>query len=675
MNLYDPTSYEQINQLRDYQEQLSQLNRSWDAISSMGVINQDLLMGQGQPLLDSMSETRKEFTLLQQRLMRSLMEETLGKVYGELGFYAQNSIDILIRNLFERTADVGFLATDSVVVKFLQEQSTVSESDMRQRLNEYTQKYSVYDQILLVDRYGKIACALDPTQQGDTTDRSLLYKTDRAEDYFEYLGPTSFRPQQSLAHVFAKTVANNRGEPIGHLLMFFRLEDEMAQIFADMTSMAPDLTLLIINDQKEILFSSQPRLATPGSTIEDRPGTLRSPLKIGGKNLLSVARETTGYQGYLGLQGLQAIALTPMEAAVNQRQSCNRRTRSTTEGQATVTSESLRQINRESNAIHRKLQVITVNGKCLAARLNAKTFVPILENIQEVGSEITGVVSESINQLNFKATSKVLSDCRLYSSLAIDIMDRNLYERANDCRWWALTPEFRAITAAKDPSSDAQKELTAQLKLINELYTVYTNLLIYNADGRILACSDDEQQHLIGTQYPDAALQHQCLNLHSTQQYCVSEFQPTSLYRGKATYVYHAGIRNQANRPQAGIAIVFDSGPEFTAMLRAALPTTPEGEPLEGSCGLFIDRQGEVISSERAPWGVGSRLTLPSQILNLESGQSCEMQTSIGGHQVLLGATASKGYREYKTTGDYDNDVIAIVAVVLDQATASNSEG
>ncbi|MDQ7068951.1 MAG: hypothetical protein Q9M40_13855 [Sulfurimonas sp.] len=26
--------------------------------------------------------------------------------------------------------------------------------------------------------------------------------------------------------------------------------------------------------------------------------------------------------------------------------------------------------------------------------------------------------------------------------LAIDIMDRNLYERANDSRWWALTPLF-----------------------------------------------------------------------------------------------------------------------------------------------------------------------------------------------------------------------------------------
>jgi hypothetical protein len=33
-----------------------------------------------------------------------------------------------------------------------------------------------------------------------------------------------------------------------------------------------------------------------------------------------------------------------------------------------------------------------------------------------------------------------MADCLSGASLAINIMDRNLYERANDCRWWALDP-------------------------------------------------------------------------------------------------------------------------------------------------------------------------------------------------------------------------------------------
>ncbi len=39
----------------------------------------------------------------------------------------------------------------------------------------------------------------------------------------------------------------------------------------------------------------------------------------------------------------------------------------------------------------------------------------------------------------------VLGDSVFLAELIVDIMDRNLYERANDCRWWALTTDFRAI--------------------------------------------------------------------------------------------------------------------------------------------------------------------------------------------------------------------------------------
>ena len=44
-----------------------------------------------------------------------------------------------------------------------------------------------------------------------------------------------------------------------------------------------------------------------------------------------------------------------------------------------------------------------------------------------------------------------MDDAPLYGFLRnrlSDIMDRNLYERANDCRWWALSPVLREGLAA-----------------------------------------------------------------------------------------------------------------------------------------------------------------------------------------------------------------------------------
>ncbi len=64
---------------------------------------------------------------------------------------SQAFIEILNRNLFERTADVGFLAMDDEVVDFLvaKDFSIERQAYMCQVFTEYVQKYSVYTQLLV----------------------------------------------------------------------------------------------------------------------------------------------------------------------------------------------------------------------------------------------------------------------------------------------------------------------------------------------------------------------------------------------------------------------------------------------------------------------------------------------------------------------------------------------
>ena len=84
------------------------------------------------------------------------------------------------------------------------------------------------------------------------------------------------------------------------------------------------------------------------------------------------------------------------------------------------------------------------------------------------------------------------------ASLCVDIMDRNLYERANDCRWWALDPSFRQILAKDSPDEIDVRELTRILTYINSLYTVYSNLFIFDKTGKIIAVSSPERNSDIG---------------------------------------------------------------------------------------------------------------------------------------------------------------------------------
>ncbi|MFX6170992.1 hypothetical protein ABTF49_19205, partial [Acinetobacter baumannii] len=64
--------------------------------------------------------------------------------------------------------------------------------------------------------------------------------------------------------------------------------------------------------------------------------------------------------------------------------------------------------------------------------------------------------------------SSTLQDLQFVSRLMMDVMDRNLYERANDCRWWALAPALREALA----SGRGGPSLGALLDDINRLYTV-----------------------------------------------------------------------------------------------------------------------------------------------------------------------------------------------------------
>ena len=61
--------------------------------------------------------------------------------------------------------------------------------------------------------------------------------------------------------------------------------------------------------------------------------------------------------------------------------------------------------------------------------------------------------------------------------LTMDIMDRNLYERANDSRWWALNKEL--IQSLEN--ADVRK-INEILSHTNSLYTVYDNIYVFDND-------------------------------------------------------------------------------------------------------------------------------------------------------------------------------------------------
>lgn len=107
-----------------------------------------------------MNGTRQSFQKLTESLLNQLANETLRKCIFEMTSKMQVAIDILVRNSFERTADIGFLATDNDIYSVFKEADSFKNHHSRKqslevhlpqlqnRVFEYLPQYSVYSESL-----------------------------------------------------------------------------------------------------------------------------------------------------------------------------------------------------------------------------------------------------------------------------------------------------------------------------------------------------------------------------------------------------------------------------------------------------------------------------------------------------------------------------------------------
>ncbi|MBW8189653.1 cache domain-containing protein [Neiella marina] len=647
--------------------QLDHLNSWWGKISLIGKINSYNI---DTMIFSDMNATKEKLGDLQQHLIENLLTEEVKKKVLDSGSRAQVAIDILIRNLFERTADVGFLATDSDIRNFLQlaDASHLDIENLRERLVEYVKKYSVYHDIIITDTKGDVKVQLDTSNPIVQTHDPLINDAiNSSADYLEVYRHTDMKPAEKNSLIYAcKITTSNQpnSKVIGVLCLFFKFEDEMKGIFEDLNS--DNSSYLMLVDQHGEIQASNHSCTADLSRME--PSLTPEIINFNHNSYITISAKTKGYQGFHGLNWYGRSMLPVNEtfpSGISEDEVKHNGNALTNLTQSSLFSSTLKQIYFNSRDVNEDLKLIVLNGIITAAREDAAEFVPVLEEIKKIGDNTAAIFGESILRLRNTVLSSQLQSMQFIARLAVDIMDRNLYERANDCRWWALTTGFRKLLAKDSLSADEQSELTATLVYINELYTVYTNLYLYDKNGEILSVSNPNERQLIGQHVDDSSGAAQALKIKDSQQYSVSNFVSSPYYNDKPTYIYNASITdlNNSERVLGGIGIVFDSEPQFKDMLTDTLPRNERGSVVEGCFGVFVSRDGRVISSTNESLAtVGTIIPLEaSQVLSIENGQSLAELMTFNGRSYVVGISASSGYREYKTTSDYTNDVVCLI--------------
>jgi chemotaxis signal transduction protein len=661
----------------EYGGALQHLQTVWDNL---------ILLGQLSGVGAEMNSTRRSFSELAADLINQLGTEAFKKCCQEMTSKAQVAINILVRNLFERTADIGFLACDEDIRAFLKTSADVdARAALQQRFEEYVRKYSVYSDIILLDPEGRVVARLDETASVDRSVDPLIHEamTTKAA-YIEKFGQSDLIPHAKQSLLYAFRVTDTTGAVLGVLCLCFRFENEADLIFSNLATKDDWSVITILDQAGVVIASSDPHHIPIGAGLTPLHNTECQIVRFGALQYLAASRAAQPYQGYAGPPWFGHVMI-PIQHAFNSdpshvEQEIDSGLLSRVSNASALFRQEIRDIPTKASRILRDLSRSVWNGSVSQGSTSDGTRDAgtaafsriILKEISNTGAKTKDIFERSISDLHKTVVTSLLHDSEFHAALAIDIMDRNLYERANDCRWWALASTI-SEKLAREQRSDQDAEIVDQvLRTINGLYTVYTNILVFDAQGRIVSCSSDSA--LKGTVLTERWVSS-ILSLRDTQGYCVSEFAPTPLYENRPTYVYGAAIRKSHGLPAVGgVAIVFDSEPQFNAMLNDALPRDGDGNINKDSFGLFVEPGGRVIACSSARFKPGDTLSLDQAFLRLDAGASHSGITIVDGAYYAVGAQCSSGYREYKDKRDaYKNPVTALVLTRLCDANAQES--
>jgi chemotaxis signal transduction protein len=663
----------------EYRQRLASLQGAWDNLALLSHLGDDGT---------NLSSTREAFETLASHLVTHLGTETHLKTVLACESRAQVAIDILVRNLFERTADVGFLAADDAIRKYCKDAPTLravmaqgddegggeaegarrtlqmATDSIQRRLAEYVAKYSVYNNVVLVAPGGEVLAQLAGGRAPAHSQDSLIDATLASSmPYVESFATSDLVPDAQRALIYAHRVTY-KGDTVAVLCLCFKLEDECAGIFNRLRNESDWSVLALIDDRNQVIASTDPYQVPAGARVPDAAGLRGGIVRFAGREYLAVTRNAKPYQGYAG-PSWRGHVMVPIERAFESQDhsgevQCSAEALADIRRNPAIFSVGLREIPRQADAIQRDLNRSVWNGSVRLSTGSAQNVAfakALLREISNMGRKTKDVFERSIGELHETAVSSVLQDSEFMASLTIELFARNLYERANDCRWWALNGTLAGTLAGRE-GFDA-KAASAVLAHINGLYTVYHSIVLFDLERRVVATSREDQQHLVGTQV-DEPWASETLGLVDSQGYAVSKFGPSAFAADVNTLIYAATVRGADRRAIGGVAVVFDACAQLNAMLVDALPHDENGKPLSGCKGVLLDRDGNLMCTTD-PSIAESPETLETIRKNLNANGANVRR--IAGQYYALGTRLDTGYREYAGIGAYAVVLLPLGAV------------
>ncbi|MCB9495687.1 MAG: hypothetical protein H6686_02255 [Fibrobacteria bacterium] len=546
------------------------------------------------------------------------------------------------------------------------------------RLEDIRHSYTLYRDIVLATSEGRILANANPAERDrvlglDISAESWFEKALATRNGTEYhaqdLGESRVERRASLVYATAvRESSNENGRAIGAMGVFFDFQGEAEMILKE--SMPTDSegsplegAYSLFTDKDGRVIASTDPISLPPGTIAHLPRGNRTLgpgertaryLVFEGLESAVFSARTDGYLDYRGL-GWSSHVIVPKSLLFAQA--------SPPEGigitaEELMDSRILPDINKRTylrvQDDKESIQLISLNGIVFASKLGKRggALGPIFNQITRTGDMVTSRMEDILKEMALGELELNLKALENFSLQAIDLVDRNLFERAADIRWWATDEYF--WNALADPGPDSFHRASERLKVINTSYTMYRNIVLADDSGNIVACSRTElRNELAKTNVSDQTWFQLGMRTARSDEFAVQDVQKSPLEKSKArSLVYCGGVRSRGIRCGESIGVLgtlFDWDTEARKILSTCLPRDAEGAIIEGSAAFYTNAAGEVIeTTDETAFPTGSRPGLPQTVQKLAQGATTSFVFEGESGRFLAGSSRTKGYREYE---------------------------
>jgi hypothetical protein len=260
-------------------------------------------------------------------------------------------------------------------------------------------------------------------------------------------------------------------------------------------------------------------------------------------------------------------------------------------------------------------------------------------------SESQGLVDEltGISQrLSVDVRGTRLADLALVN---IDLIDRNLYERSCDCRWWAT--DAAMVDALAAPSPAAAKHASERLAVILKAYTVYFDIVLADRHGQIIANGRPESYRSAGTAHAKSAWFQSGLGCKTGDEFGFQSAHRSPLAGNERVLIYSCKVcrGGRADAEALGVlGVVF----RWDALADTIVRGTPVDEADKPRTRACIVAPDGTILADSAGRALQEKFELPERqkFFAMKKGYQ---RIEFGGQPTLIGFARSPGFETYAT--------------------------